>query len=465
MISQKQIWFFFIVGAFALKSSNAIAEISTPGTFQQSHSALEEWWQGEGISGGWWGWRAKATEAGVLPFAEYTWDVLGNTRGGLKRSTVYSGLLNFGVELDLEKLLGWTGARFVNSWNWLSGRDASEDLVGNFLTASNIAGFNTLRVFDLWLEQKLGGELVSFKLGQFSADSEFLISDTAGLFLNGTFGWPGFAFLNLPEGGPAYPMSAPAIRLALQPAEWFTFQSAVFQGNVFAQDVNRHGFRYRLSADNGATWMMETQLRWQAIPSIGELPGSFKTGLWLQSGKGANPFASDDRTFNTGVYFILDQQIFTESSAPLPSPAPSAKNPKPTSKNPAQPAASADSSADEPLQGLAAFARFGVAPRERNFTPFYFDTGLVYTGLLPLRDQDQLGIALAYAQLSPRAKATLRDEGISPRAHELVLEATYRIQLNPWLALQPNLQAIFHPGADASLRDALLIGFRGQVSF
>jgi porin len=32
--------------------------------------------------------------------------------------------------------------------------------------------------------------------------------------------------------------------------------------------------------------------------------------------------------------------------------------------------------------------------------PFYFHTGLVYKGLIPARDQDQLGVAFAYGNYS-----------------------------------------------------------------
>ena len=83
----------------------------------------------------------------------YTAEVWGNTTGGLKQGAVYTGLLDFGATVDLEKLVGWKGASVSTTWLWLSGRDASEDLVGNFLTISNIAGFNTLRMLELWFQQ------------------------------------------------------------------------------------------------------------------------------------------------------------------------------------------------------------------------------------------------------------------------------------------------------------------------
>jgi len=42
----------------------------------------------------------------------------------------------------------------------------------------------------------------------------------------------------------------------------FTFQTAIFEGNKFPQNVNRHGFRYSLNPEFGYFWINEAQLRW-----------------------------------------------------------------------------------------------------------------------------------------------------------------------------------------------------------
>ena len=107
----------------------------------------------ETITGEWFGKRPIIEDRGVSLFGSYTAEVWGNTTGGLRTGSVYTGLLDFGAEVDLEKLVNWRGASLGTSWLWLSGRDASEDLVGNFLTVSNIAGFNTLRMMELWFQQ------------------------------------------------------------------------------------------------------------------------------------------------------------------------------------------------------------------------------------------------------------------------------------------------------------------------
>ena len=62
----------------------------------------------------------------------------------------------------------------------------------------------------------------------------------------------------------------------------------------------------------------------------------------------------------------------------------------------------------------------------------------------------------------------------SPRIHtapltgaaraEVALEATYRAQITPWLAVQPNVHYIRRPSADPEIRDALVLGIRTETS-
>ncbi|HEU4679660.1 MAG TPA: carbohydrate porin, partial [Terrimicrobiaceae bacterium] len=227
-----------IAGAFA-----ADAPPSEPPS-----SAMQAWLTGNYGTGDWFGVRTTLADRGLKISGGYTAEVWGNTTGGIRQGAVYTGLLDFGATLDLDKLVGWKGASVSTTWLWLSGRDASVDLVGNFLTISNIAGFNTLRMLELWFQQDFflreeGASGLSIRVGQVTADCEFIISDYGALFTNGTFGWPAFIYTNLPEGGPGYPMGTLGVRVAVNPWEWLTVQSAVFQGNVFAQNVNRHGFR------------------------------------------------------------------------------------------------------------------------------------------------------------------------------------------------------------------------------
>lgn len=385
---------------------------------------------------------------GVDFAAMYCAEIWGNTMGGERTGAVYTGLGTLSVDIDLETLMGWNGASFHNSWLWLSGQDASEELVGNFLTISNIAGFQTFRMFELWLQQELWDKRISLRLGQLAADSEFVISDYASIFLNGTFGWPAFTYENIPEGGPGYPMATLGVRLELHPASWLTYRGAVFQGDVSAQNVNRHGFRWRLDSQQGFFSIHELEGRWNKNNDSAALPGSLKIGGWFHSG----PFdrVGDPGSVvrgNGGFYFIADQMIWRE---------------KPRSTASEKEALTISEESD---RNLGAFTRIAFGPPDRNIIGFYVDAGLVYTGLLPWRPKDVTGVAIAYAQLTPGAgEELLAGEARNP-GYEIAIEFTYQMEITPWWSIQPDLQIILHPGGTRDNGNALVIGARSTFTF
>jgi hypothetical protein len=137
---------------------------------------------------------------------------------GLSRRT-FLGVVSAGLATAALASLAvnWSGASLHTKWLWLSGQPASLDLVGNFLKISSIPGFNTLRDYELWFQQNWLNDAISLRFGQLAADTDFVISDYAAAFLNNSLGWPAFMYMNLPGGGPGYPMGTLGIRLGAQP--------------------------------------------------------------------------------------------------------------------------------------------------------------------------------------------------------------------------------------------------------
>ena len=423
---------------------------------EKGNSPLSQWLAADGITGDWDGTRPALTaNHGVEIFGSYTVEVWGNTVGGLKQGAVYTGLLGLGANVDLEKLIGWKGAMIHNNWFWLSGQDASEDLVGNFLTISDIAGFDTLRMDELWFQQSLLDDRISIRFGQIRADTEFVISEAGALFINATLGFPALLYTNLPDGGPVYPMGTLGIRLAFSPVKAFTFQTAIFEGNKFPQNVNRHGFRYSLNPEFGYFWINEAQLRWfQKEDSLG-LPGTFKVGAWVHTARFTNPSDGELLDGNYGFYFIVDQILYRQRGEMVA--ANSGKDDKSVSSN--------KDAAKESDKGLNWFGRLGFAPQDQNFIGFYFDTGLTYKGLIPSRDDDTIGIAFDYAQLSVVAQKAAIVSGSVGVGAEMLLEVTYQAQITKWLGMQPDLQFVVNPGGNQDLKNAFVIGLRVAITF
>jgi porin len=391
------------------------------------------------------GYRAKVADKGITFSAQYVAEVWGNPTGGVSTGAVYTGLMSLQANVDFQKLLGWRGASFSTRWYWLSGQDISAEHVGNIFTVSNIAGFPTLRMNELWFQQNFIGDRVSIRVGQLGADSEFDLSTHSIVFLNATFGWSPYLSANIPNGGPSYPLATPGIRLALMPVNWLSYQGAIFQGDPFAQNVNRYGFRWDLSASNGYFSIHELNFRLNQESGSGSLPGTFKMGGWFETNP--DPNANSPQPWSYGFYFVADQMLYREAHSDV----------APVTDNNGQQTSAASPS----NQGLGIFTHVGLSPQNSSFINFYIDGGVTYKGLIPARDNDVFGVAVGYGHLSHNA---LDNEGRSNPGYEIVLETTYQIELATWLSFQPDLQYVIHPSG-TNIANALVLGARTTLSF
>ena len=439
---------------------------SSPAQPSGASDSASDFWHRDTLSGDWGGGRTWLADHGVTFSMTYTGDLQANTRGGIKQGAVYDSLLQPQVDFDFQKLIGWQGLTGRISMVALSGPELSEGYVGNLMNVSSIAGRPAIKLYNAWLQQNFAGDAVSIRAGMMDADSEFFVSSTALLFINSTFGWPGLLGIDLPGSGPAYPMSAPGVRLKLQPTPQFTFMAAVFSGDPTGHDGSNSPSVLQpdgtvISFNGGVFAIAEADLSLNQGKDAKGIPVTLKMGGWYHSSTHfldqqfdnqglslANP-ASDGipraHAGNWGIYGIVDTMLYASPRG--------------------------DGS------GLSAFARVASAPDEQNLVSFYADSGLAYKGLLPQRKDDTLGVAVAYARISNRARSLdldMRQFGdllVPVRNQEIVLELSYQAQITPWLTLQPDLQGILNPGgrvanADGHVRpDALLVGLRTAVTF
>ena len=197
------------------------------------------------------GTRAALAAKGIQFQLNYIGEVLGDVAGGMRQGSIYDNRLELCVDADLEKLFGWQGAALHANGYVIGGNGLSRSYVGNLLTVSNIEALSTTRLYEAWFEQKFADGKIAVRVGQLGADTEFITSTNAGLFINGTFGWPNITASDLPSGGPAYPLATPGIRLKLTPSDNWTFLLGLFDGdpagpgsgNPQQRDLNGVNFR------------------------------------------------------------------------------------------------------------------------------------------------------------------------------------------------------------------------------
>ncbi len=448
-----------IVGMVACSVTASAAQAQDVGLLQRQR-----------LTGDWGGARSALMERlGVDIGVVYIGETLSVLSGGIRHATSYEGRAEFTIDTDLDKLIGWTGAStHVAAFNIHDGGRNAADNVGSIADPSNIDALATTRLFTAWLQQNFYNDMISIRIGQLAGDDEFLTSETAGGLINGTFGWAGILAANMTNGGPAYPLATPGVRLQLEPMDRLTILSAVFSGDPAgrgcmddAQDCNEHGTTF--SFRGGALWMGEAQYAVNTEENAAWLPGVYKLGGWyattdvedqrlgIDSATGRVVSLADPsmpvplkHQDNWGIYAVADQMIWRNGE-----------------------------------RSVNLFVRGGGSPSDRNLLSFYVDGGVGYKGLFAGRPNDTLSFGVAHAKISGDAANLDRDTLAASgppypiRNHETAFELSYIAQIAPWWTIQPDLQYIVHPGGNvphpdnpaSDVGDAFVIGVRSTITF
>ncbi len=383
------------------------------------------------LTGEWLGVRAWLENRGVTVAGRYTAEILGNVHGGLHTGATYGGLLQFALNVDTEKALGWPGATIHSSVIHPHGPSLSQRYVGDFGVVSNIDTYDSLRLYEAWIEQRFFGDRVSLRAGFLAADAEFAVVDSSALFISSDFGVPAALSANFPMS--TYPFSALGVRLRIEPAPGWSVQAGAFDGNpapgvigdptpgaAASNEFNHWGTHFALRGDEGAMFFAEIGWQRQGEDSK-DAPAPLATSLKLGSAVHTDRFATEtgDTRGDYALYAIAERELWRE----------------PGTKQ----------------DGLTAFARGVFAPENRNFLGHSAEAGLVYSGLFQSEARDALGLAVAWLGVSREAR------------DEVTVELTYHRAITGWWSVQPDVQWVNNPGGNSDY--ALVIGLRSAITF
>jgi porin len=405
------------------------------------------------------GVREALLDRGVDLGGAYIGEVLGNPSGGITQGMVYDGLLQLYFTADMEKLGFWKGLCFHTDFYQIHGQGITSENVGSLVSISNIEAFPSTRIFEFWLEQSWHQGELSVRLGQLAADAEFLIAESAGAFIDSTFGWTTLSSDNIPVGGPIYPIATPGVRIAVSPTDKLTSKVAIYNGDPAGPcpddldpgQCNEHGFEFRLK--DPPLLFAETDYTYNVGTG---LPGTIKFGGWQHFGKfdsqrldvngglrGITQLDPLELDGNYGIYVVLDQMILR-----LPG-------------------------SDDTTNGVSVFARVVGSPSDRNQIDTYVDGGIVFTGMMSSRPNDVFGIGFAYSRISDQASDFDRESGLAVvRDYEALIEISYTAEIKPGWTLQPDFQYVLNPGGNVpdntgrqAVDDATVVGARTTISF
>jgi len=291
-----------------------------------------------------------------------------------------------------------------------SGRGLSKDFIGDTQVISNIDSFaNIMQVSEYWCEFNLAGDDVTVRLGKQDLNTEFLFIDTAADFVQSTFGLsPSTAF-------PTYPDPSMGAVVLMQLTESWRLKAGVW-------DAFAAGSSWGFSGNDSVLVAGELE-RTYALDG-GRLPGVFAIGAVYESAGEID----GQRVSPVHEYILqIEQLVYREQECCRNDP-----------------------------QGLAIFAgyypRFPGRQIVDSSIGDSFVAGVTYTGLLQGRDEDVLGVGVAWSELFQGGTN-----------QETVTEVFYKAQLAPRVSLQPDLQYIASPSG--IFRDSLAVGLRYQVAW
>jgi porin len=446
--------------------ANAPANAATP--------APTSLWERSTLLGEMGGLRPWLGNYGVSFGLQETSEYLSTLSGGINRRGAYDGLTEMSVGLDTAKAFGLADGIFNASAFQIHGRNLSTTTLQTQQLASGIEADSGTRLWELWYQQSLWQGRADVKVGQQSLDQEFMTSQSAGNFMNATFGWPVLPSADLPSGGPAYPLSALGVRARVQASDTVSWLGGVFDGNPAGQTLNvgdpqkldAHGTNFNLH--NGAWFITELQYALNAPPADPKaaapsgLPGTYKIGAWYNSQR------------------FLDQQ-YASNGVPLASPASSGV--ARSYRGDYSFYAVADqmvwrASPDSP-RSLGIFARLSWAPGDRNVIGLGLNAGVALKAPFAGRDNDVAGLALGYAKIGNGAigndssTALYTTPNYPIRGAETLIEATYVYQIAPWWQVQGDLQYVLHPGGGVvnpnnpgqTVGNETVLGIRTTIAF
>lgn len=352
---------------------------------------------------------------------------MSNISGGINPGKVMSGVGELGFEYSLKNSLLRASTLAIYG-------ESPSDFIGDGFGASNIDGYDSFRLYEIWVEHEWKAHGINLRVGSLLADAEFSVNDVGGLFVNSSFGWPAYISGNTINTGPAYFVTAPGIRLQYALGDNQFLRFGIYDGDSF-DDISGDGEKTKY----GMNWNIGND---QGIFSIGEFVSSggennspyiLKIGSWRYTCSDTVSLYYQETPNQYGYYIstefgLMNSQIKT------------------------------------PILG---FLRAGWSPNSLpNTYTLALDGGITIKNISQKLTEDMLGIGIAYAKIADQVFVFNAEEMVLiPMDYECAIELTYQFQLLDHFTIQPDFQWILHPGGSPLTEDAFVGSIRISYSF
>lgn len=410
---------------------------------------------GATLTGDWGGARQAAWRSGLSLEAALKLDVLRN-RGGQGEGTRTMTNLDLRFRADLNKVAGWEGTTAYLHVLDDRGAGINARQSGSLMGVSNIeVPVPTARVFHAWLQRNFLDDRVSLLAGLYPIDAEFFVMDSASIFLHPAYGPP--ADLALTRGPSVFNNAAFGLRLKWLSADRTHYaQGALLDGipNDPARP-KRTAIRFAKGdgafaiaefgwtpAERGHVFEVTEAARILPTPALVahekyEGNSKYALGVWRYGNRVADQFDVDAngdplQRRSWGGYVLAERTLMSLGG--------------------------------QAGRDLTAFARYSISDGHATAIDRMWNLGVRLRGPLAGRPDDMLGIGWTRGRLAPGFRAAQAATGVGTATAEDALEITWRAAITKWLALQPNLQAIRHPGGASASSRARVVGIRMELA-
>jgi len=351
--------------------------------------------------------------------ANLTYDILNIHQGSQAKhngKNLFLGMEQLMVSINPFKKIDNGFKMFFNVIN-TQGARPSEDYIGDLQVISNIEAGYYSGLFEAYLEHHYARH--SVMIGLHDLNATFLYTDAALNFVNSSFGIMPSVSCNVSCS--IYPLSALGINYLYTHDTW-ALKLAFYDGNPGSMQHNNMNLNPSLSKQDGIFSIAEFQYNIK-----GNNDTQIKGGAYWHSADfttGVDDFSYKN---NYGAYALIAHNIKFHKEWP---------------------------------NKFQLFIKGGLNTPQRNFISSFIGGGLVINDLLHLFQQDQIGLAIARANISN----TIMSNEIEFYNNETAYELFYSMEFLNHFKLQPSIQYITHPGGLMTNNDAFVSLLRFQVS-
>lgn len=353
------------------------------------------------------------TESPFSYEATFIGDGISNFHGGIKRGTGFLGLTNIQLLFDTEKAKLWQGGSFHINFSNTFGDIPSGAMVGDVQGFNNIEAGNHTFLQEFWYNQQIGK--VNLTVGLQDMNVDFACSHYGSAYINSSFGIHSTFSSNITS--PIFPLTSLGLTILWEITPTLTWKNAFYDGEPSDFNVNPFNLNWKLSGRDGVLWMSEFQ---KDVLLHNHLPGYYRFGAFVHEHSEADSILNNEqKMWRYGLYFVGDQRLILFPNG----------------------------------HNLGLFTQMSFCPQKESDNYLYIGGGLSVHGI-GHRKHDHYGVGVAYARL--RSKA----------ASETAIELFYKLRINEFMYLQPDLQYILNPlGTDEKLSNALVGTLRFALNF